>query len=148
ACHVGGVFTEFKGGVSSSTDCGNSLCHLSTWQQTNKPKHSTSPAVFPIANCATCHNTTAWTTAIFDHSTTGFPLTNSHQMAPAGKVSACTDCHVNNNYNLTTPPNACGNSGCHLTTWQQTTNPNHAAAPTTSQERHVSTEHTPHTWPP
>ena len=117
ACHIGGVFTNFKGRVSSPTDCGNSLCHLSTWQQTNNPKHSTSPAVFPIANCATCHNTTTWTTAIFDHSTTGFPLTNSHQMAPAGKVSACTDCHVNNNYNLTIQPTDCGNSGCHLTTW-------------------------------
>src|SRR2546429_1518177 len=67
------------------------------------------------------------TTATFDHSTTGFPLTNSHQLAPAGKVTACTDCHINNNYNLTTPPNACGNSGCHLTTWQQTRSEEHTS---------------------
>src|SRR2546429_5381619 len=108
--------------------CGNSGCHLTTWQQTTNPNHSAAPTVFPVANCSTCHTTTTWTTATFDHSTTGFPLTNSHQLAPAGKVTACTDCHVNNNYNLTTPPKACTNSGCHLTTWQQTTNPNHSTA--------------------
>src|SRR5437660_93831 len=146
SCHIGGVFTNFKGRVSSPTDCGNSLCHLSTWQQTNNPKHSTSPAVFPIANCATCHNTTAWTTAIFDHSTTGFPLTNSHQMAPAGKVSACTDCHVNNNYNLTIQPTDCGNSGCHLTTWQQTNNPTHSTAGTAFAAANCSTSHNTTTW--
>ena len=146
SCHIGGVFTNFKGRVSSPTDCGNSLCHLSTWQQTNNPKHSTSPAVFPIANCATCHNTTAWTTAIFDHSTTGFPLTNSHQMAPAGKVSACTDCHVNNNYNLTIQPTDCGNSGCHLTTWQQTNNPTHATGGTAFAAANCSTCHNTTTW--
>ena len=146
ACHIGGVFTNFKGRVSSPTDCGNSLCHLSTWQQTNNPKHSTSPAVFPIANCATCHNTTTWTTAIFDHSTTGFPLTNSHQMAPAGKVSACTDCHVNNNYNLTIQPTDCGNSGCHLTTWQQTNNPTHSTAGTAFAAANCSTCHNTITW--
>src|SRR5205807_5710382 len=38
SCHIGGVFTNFKGRVSSPTDCGNSLCHLSTWQQTNNPR--------------------------------------------------------------------------------------------------------------
>ena len=146
ACHIGGVFTNFKGRVSSPTDCGNSLCHLSTWQQTNNPKHSTSPAVFPIANCATCHNTTTWTTAIFDHSTTGFPLTNSHQMAPAGKVSACTDCHVNNNYNLTIQPTDCGNSGCHLTTWQQTNNPTHSTGGTAFAAANCSTCHNTITW--
>src|SRR5437899_2590994 len=146
SCHIGGVFTNFKGRVSSPTDCGNSLCHLSTWQQTNNPKHSTSPAVFPIANCATCHNTTAWTTAIFDHSTTGFPLTNSHQMAPAGKVSACTDCDGNNNYNLTIQPTDCGNSGCHLTTWQQTNNPTHSTGGTAFAAANCSTCHNTTTW--
>src|SRR6516225_8955385 len=73
-------------------------CHLTTWQQTANPKHSAAPTVFPIANCSTCHKTSTWTTATFDHSTTGFPLTNSHQLAPAGKVTAwamvnaCADC--------------------------------------------------------
>src|SRR2546429_1763043 len=99
----------------------------------------------PISNCATCHNTTAWTTAIFDHSTTGFPLTNSHQMAPAGKVSACTDCHVNNNYNLTIQPTDCGNSGCHLTTWQQTNNPTDSTDGTTLAAANRATCHNTNT---
>jgi len=146
ACHVGGVFTNFSGKVSGPTDCGNSLCHLTTWQQTNNPKHSALPAVFPIASCATCHSTTAWQSANFDHSTTGFPLTNAHQMAPAGKVSACTDCHVNNNYNLTIQPNDCGNSGCHLTTWQQTNNPTHSTAGTAFAAANCSTCHNTITW--
>src|SRR5205807_9892392 len=76
-------------------------CHLTTWQQTNNPTHSAAGAPFAAANCSTCHNTITWTTAIFDHSTTGWALTGSHQMAPAGKVVACTDCHVGNNYTFT-----------------------------------------------
>ncbi len=141
-CHINNNYNL----TTPPNACGNSGCHLTTWQQTTNPNHSAAPTVFPVANCSTCHTTTTWTTATFDHSTTGFPLTNSHQLAPAGKVTACTDCHVNNNYNLTTPPNACGNSGCHLTTWQQTTNPNHAAAPTVFPVANCSTCHTTTTW--
>src|SRR2546430_13595923 len=37
---------------------------------------SSAGAAFGVANCAGCHNTISWTTAIFDHSTTGFLLTN------------------------------------------------------------------------
>ena len=64
---------------------------------------------------------------LFRSATTGFPLTNSHQMAPAGKVTACTQCHINGNYNLTTQPTDCGNAGCHLNTYNTTTNPAHAS---------------------
>ncbi|HEX8836897.1 MAG TPA: hypothetical protein VF748_08180, partial [Candidatus Acidoferrum sp.] len=141
-CHLG----NYSSLAIQPTDCGNSQCHLTTWQQTNNPTHSASPTVFPVANCSTCHNTIAWTTATFDHSTTGFPLTNSHQLAPAGKVSACTDCHINNNYNLTIQPNDCGNSGCHLTTWQQTNNPTHPAAGTAFAAANCSTCHNNTLW--
>src|SRR5437660_2606446 len=126
--------------------CRNSVYHLTTWQQTTNPNHSAAPTVFPVANCSTCHTTTTCTSTTVDHSTTGFPLTNSHQLAPAGKVTACTDCHLNNNYNLTTPPNACGNSGCHLTTWQQTTNPKHSTARAAFPAANCSTCHTTTTW--
>src|SRR5438445_13306648 len=84
----------------------------------------------------------SWTTATFDHSTTGFPLTNSHQLAPAGKVTACTDCHINNRSEERRVGKACRNSGCHLTTWQQTTNPKHSAAPTVFPVANCSTCHT------
>ncbi len=141
-CHINNNYNL----TTPPNACGNSGCHLTTWQQTTNPKHSAAPTVFPVANCSTCHTTTTWTTATFDHSTTGFPLTNSHQLAPAGKVTACTDCHINNNYNLTTPPNACGNSGCHLTTWQQTTNPVHSSAGAPFAAANCSTCHNTIAW--
>lgn len=129
SCHVGGNYNL----QIAATNCGNAGCHLTTWQQTTNPQHSAAPTVFPIATCSNCHNTVSWQNANFDHSTTGFPLANSHQMAPAGKVAACTDCHTNNNYNLQIQPTDCGNSQCHLNTnygggWQGTTNPVHSAA--------------------
>jgi hypothetical protein len=141
-CHVGSNFNL----KIAATDCGNAGCHLTTWQQTTNPKHSAAATVFPVAACSTCHNTVSWLTANFDHATTGFPLTNSHQMAPAGKVTACTDCHLNNNYNLQISPTDCGNSGCHLTTWQQTNNPTHSAAGTPFAAANCSTCHNPTLW--
>jgi hypothetical protein len=142
SCHVGNNFNL----QIAATDCGNAGCHLSTWQQTTNPKHSAAATVFPVAGCSSCHNTVSWSTANFDHSTTGFPLTNSHQMAPAGKVTACTDCHVNNNYNLQISPTDCGNSQCHLTTWQQTNNPTHSAAGAPFAAANCSTCHNPTLW--
>jgi hypothetical protein len=142
SCHVGGNYNL----QIVATDCGHSGCHLTTWQQTANPKHSAAPTVFPIATCSTCHNTVSWLTANFDHSTTGFPLTSSHQLAPAGKVNNCTDCHVNNNYNLQIGPTDCGNSQCHLTTWQQTTNPAHPAAGAPFAASNCSTCHNPTLW--
>ncbi len=141
-CHVGGNFNL----QIAATDCGHSGCHLTTWQQTTIPKHSAAATVFPIATCSNCHNTVSWLTANFDHATTGFPLTNSHQMAPAGKVSACTDCHINNNYNLQISPTDCGNSQCHLTTWQQTNNPTHSAAGAPFAAANCATCHNPTLW--
>jgi hypothetical protein len=126
-CHNGNYTTL----AILPTDCGNSQCHLTTWQQTNNPTHSSAGAPFAAANCSTCHNTITWLTATFDHSTTGWPLTGSHQLAPAGKVVACTDCHVNNNYNLTVANTDC--YGCHVPAWTSTTTiggnvPNHVQA--------------------
>jgi hypothetical protein len=141
-CHVGSNFNL----QIAATDCGNSGCHLTTWQQTTNPKHSAAATVFPVVACSTCHNTVSWLTANFDHATTGFPLTNSHQMAPAGKVTACTDCHSNNNYNLQISPTDCGNSQCHLTTWQQTNNPTHSAAGAPFVAANCATCHNPTLW--
>ena len=131
------------------TDCGNSGCHLTQWNSTqtlggNVPNHLT--AGFPMAQCSSCHDTTSWADAAFKHSTTGFPLTNSHQMAPAGKVTACAQCHINNNYNLQIAPTDCGNSGCHLTTWQQTNNPGHSTAGSPFAAANCSTCHDTISW--
>jgi len=86
SCHINNNYSL----TTLLSDCGNSGCHLTTWQQTNNPTHSTSGPTFAVANCSTCHNTISWTTAAFDHSTTGWALTGSHQMAPAGNAGACS----------------------------------------------------------
>ncbi len=123
SCHVNNSYTL----QIAPTDCGNSTCHLKEWNSTatlggSIPNHIT--AGFPMAQCSTCHNTTSWATATFDHSTTGFPLTNAHASPPL----TCAQCHVNGNYNLQIAPTDCGNSGCHLTDWTKTNNPTHATA--------------------
>jgi hypothetical protein len=127
SCHINNNYSL----TIAPTDCGNSQCHLTTWQTTNNPAHPTAGAPFAAANCSTCHNTTTWTTAIFDHSTTGWPLTGSHQLQPAGKVVACTDCHKGNNYTFTAANTDC--YGCHQPAWVSTQTiggavPNHITA--------------------
>ena len=74
-------------------------------------------AGFP-QDCTLCHNTTQWTGATFNHTTTGFALTGTHA------TTQCAQCHVNNNYSLTSA--ACIN--CHQTDYNSTTNPPHKAA--------------------
>jgi hypothetical protein len=88
---------------------------------------------FPTA-CESCHDTVRWTDGKFDHSATGFPLTNSHAVPPR----ACADCHINNNYNFTTT--AC--SSCHLKDYNAATTPiNHIQVgfPTTCNLCHDTT---------
>jgi len=136
SCHINNNYNI----QIAPTDCGNSGCHLSTWQQTNNPPHSKAGPSFAAANCAQCHNTTAWTNVTFDHTSTGFPLTNGHANVP------CASCHINSNYALTIAPNDCGNTGCHLTTWLQTNNPTHSTAGTAFAAANCSTCHDTITW--
>ena len=136
SCHINNNYNL----QIAPTDCGNSGCHLTTWQQTNNPPHPKAGPAFAAANCSQCHNTTSWTTATFDHSSTGFLLTNGHANV------ACAQCHVNNNYNLQIAPNDCGNAGCHLTTWQQTNNPTHSSSGPAFAAQNCSTCHTTVGW--
>jgi hypothetical protein len=126
-------------------------CHQSSWLSTqtlggNVPNHVAANFPSTASACSTCHTITAWSNGVFDHSSTGFPLANSHQLAPAGKVTACTQCHIGGNYNLTIQPTDCGNSGCHLTTWQQTNNPTHSAAGPAFATSNCSTCHDTIAW--
>ncbi len=107
-CHVNNVFAGL------STACIS--CHLKDWQGTTNPNHAA--AAFP-QTCDTCHTTTNWLGATFDHTAqTKFPLTGAHINVP------CATCHVNNVFaGLST---AC--VSCHLTDFQTTTDPNHVAA--------------------
>ena len=71
SCHVNGIF---KG---TPQDC--YACHQKN--DNHKGQFGT--------NCATCHSTSAWKPASFDHNLSAFKLTGAHTSV------ACTSCHVN-----------------------------------------------------
>ena len=108
ACHGGGAFAD------ASSACAS--CHLAAFTNARNPNHAT--AGFP-QDCALCHNTTQWKGAKFDHSTaTKFELTGSHVSV------SCTECHKNNLFQGTS--STC--VSCHLTGFNNASNPKHAAA--------------------
>src|SRR5579859_3136612 len=119
-CHINNNYNL------TSTAC--VTCHLKDYQGTTNPNHVSSN--FP-QGCDQCHNTTSWLNATFNHNSTGFALTGAHTVPPR----QCTDCHVNNNYNITNT--AC--VSCHQTDYNNATSPvNHIAAsfPTTCETCH------------
>jgi hypothetical protein len=136
SCHINNNYNL----QIAPTDCGNAGCHLTTWQQTNNPPHPKAGPTFAAANCSNCHNTTGWNNVTFDHSTTGFLLTNGHANVP------CVSCHISNNYNLQIVPTDCGNAGCHLTKWQQTTTPVHSTSGPAFQPSNCANCHTTVGW--
>jgi len=107
-CHVNNVF------AGTPTACWN--CHQAAYNGTTNPPHLA--AGFP-QNCSICHTTVNWTGATFNHAVSGnWPLTGFHA------TLSCTQCHVNNNYGLTS--SACWN--CHQTDYNNTTNPPHKSS--------------------
>lgn len=106
-CHVNGNYHLTSGACST--------CHMKDYNNTTDPNHQA--AGFPTT-CDTCHSTSSWSGAQFDHSKTGWPLTGTHKTLP------CSQCHVNNNYHLTNT--AC--VACHLNDYNKTNNPPHQAA--------------------
>ena len=109
-------------------------CHQTDFNGATSPVPHTG---FPTT-CELCHDTIHWTDATFNHNNTPFPLTGFHATTP------CASCHVNNNY--TTLPLTC--IGCHLTTYNNTTNPGHAAQPTFFPSAQCSTCHNTTAWLP
>ncbi len=110
-------------------------CHTADYNDTNNPPHAS--AGFPT-DCTLCHTTANWTSATFNHSTTGFPLDGGH-------VSLlCAQCHVSNNYKLTS--GAC--YPCHTTDYNGATNPPHAASgfPTDCTQCHTTANWTSSTF--
>lgn len=79
-CHADQVF---KG---KSTACAS--CHLGQYNGTTNPAHAA--ASFPTT-CESCHTTTAWTGATFDHDGSYFPINSG---AHLGRWSTCADCHT------------------------------------------------------
>lgn len=93
ACHTTpGVYTGLNNQCST--------CHLSDYQATTNPNHASSG--FPTT-CNTCHGTTTWSGATFNH--TRFPITSGpHRQACAEchrtpgqmQLFSCTHCHAHN----------------------------------------------------
>ena len=121
-CHVNNNYTL------SSTACVS--CHQKDYDTATTPVNHVQLG-FPTT-CQQCHSTTNWTNAKFDHSTTGWPLTGFHLTS-----TQCSQCHINNNYNLTAANTAC--VSCHQQDFNNATTPiNHVQAgfPTTCQQCH------------
>jgi hypothetical protein len=106
-CHVGG---QFAGTPATCVSC-----HAKQFEAATTPNHL---AAGFSHDCTTCHNTSRWQGAAFDHARTRFPLTGVHVTA------MCASCHANGRFAGT--PQSC--VSCHLESFTRTTNPNHAAA--------------------
>ncbi len=122
-CHKNNIY---KGTPSSCESC-----HNTDYSATTNPHHA---AAGFLTQCQTCHTTTAWPGATYDHNATAFPLTGAHQ------TSTCISCHADRVYDG--KPITC--ISCHQTAWSGTTNPPHQAAgfPTTCESCHTTTQ-----WP-
>ncbi|MFN8547621.1 MAG: hypothetical protein U0527_06520 [Candidatus Eisenbacteria bacterium] len=81
ACHGDRVF------AGKDTQC--AACHQADFNATTAPPHA---AANFSRDCQSCHTTTAWSGASFDHSNTLFPLTEAHA------ALACADCHSDGVY--------------------------------------------------
>lgn len=116
-CHKNQVFK------STSTQCIS--CHEPQFAATTNPNHRA--AGFSL-DCQTCHTTSAWQGARFDHGQTGFPLRGAHQ------AQQCLSCHRDNVFSG--KPTDC--VACHRADFDRTTNPNHVAGnfPTNCQTCH------------
>ncbi|MBI2408954.1 MAG: hypothetical protein HYV19_11685 [Gemmatimonadetes bacterium] len=110
-------------------------CHQPQYVASVRPPHAT--LAFPTV-CATCHTTTAWTGATFDHAVTRFALTGAH------RAVSCAGCHGDGIYRG--KPLTC--AGCHQARFDATTTPNHrsAAFPTTCEVCHSTTAWIPGTF--
>jgi len=88
-CHGDGVYR------GKSTACVS--CHQVDYDQTTDPNHRT--AMFPTT-CLSCHTTSTWSGATFDHDSRWFPI---YSGAHRGRWSSCSTCHTNSsNYSVFT----------------------------------------------
>jgi hypothetical protein len=79
SCHINNQF------AGTPTDCYS--CHKANYTSTTNPNHVA--AAFPTT-CDTCHTTTSWLGATFNH--TWFPIySGTHQQ---GVWTTCADCHT------------------------------------------------------
>ncbi len=106
-------------------------CHSGDFAGTTDPNHVQNNFDH---NCGTCHSTTAWEPADFDHSQTGFNLTGAHTSL------ACISCHATG---YTNTPNLCFD--CHSGDFAGTTDPNHVQ---NNFDHNCGTCHSTTAWEP
>jgi cytochrome c7-like protein len=103
ACHTGGTYAGL------SPDCYS--CHRADYEATNNPNHAA--AGFPTT-CASCHTTSAWQPASFNHDGLYFRIySGRHQ----GRWNSCADCHTN--------PSSFADFSCFQCHSQAETDPHH-----------------------
>ena len=109
-------------------------CHQANYDATTNPNHVS--AGMPTT-CESCHTTTGWSPATFDHSKYWL-LTGKHA------TTTCSACHKTPGVKLAT---VC--SSCHQANYDATTNPNHAGVglPTTCETCHTTTAWQPASFP-
>jgi len=105
SCHLNGVYQ------GTARDCAG--CHL------QDDAHAGNFGT----QCASCHDTSSWAHANFDHSQTGFPLTGRHMNVPCsschkngvyqGTATACIACHKGDDAHNGANGTNCG--ACHTT---------------------------------
>ena len=121
-CHKGGLYQ------GTSRDCYG--CHKANYDKTKEPNHAA--AGFPTT-CEACHRQTdsSFDQGSFNHGSV-FQLVGVHA------AQSCAECHKSGLYRGT--PRDC--FGCHKANYDQTKNPNHAAAgfPTTCETCHKPTD--------
>ena len=123
ACHTNGY-----AGISAT--CVS--CHLTRYNATTNPGHV---AAKFSTDCATCHSSTAWSPATFNHTTgTTFPLTGAHVGV------TCISCHAAGYVGIST---AC--VSCHLTNYNASINPPHLSGKFSTD---CKTCHTVTAWSP
>jgi hypothetical protein len=109
SCHTGGVFVD-----SAPADCLS--CHRNAFESATSPPHA--GGGFPTG-CTLCHTPgdTTWNESSFAHATF-FDLVGTHAAQP------CQACHKADVFGGTS--REC--MGCHQPSFQQATDPDHAAA--------------------
>jgi hypothetical protein len=105
-------------------------CHRTAFQATTNPPHASAAFSAP---CTSCHTTTAWAGATFNHEVTRFPLSGAH------RSTSCAGCHADKVF--VGKPTDC--VSCHRARYDATTTPAHAAA---GYSTSCATCHTTTTW--
>jgi hypothetical protein len=86
-CHLNGNYNNTPNTCSG--------CHQSDFDATTQPPHAASG--FP-ASCESCHTTSAWQPATWDHDGKYFPIYSGKHK---GEWNSCVDCHTTpGNYNI------------------------------------------------